>query len=138
MTLTAAKEPFVAASGKLGAEAQLVAYYKFGSTGADAVGQLLQGNNLRTWNYGSTFGNLYFSDAWVSNGFGAGYSLLQGNSGWNVGSNYLVGVLGGKTSDFLRKTTLLENNLLKHTLGTSLVPLYFNIGNTYLNPTNPK
>ncbi len=124
--------------GSLGAEAQLLAYYQFGSTGADAVGQLLQGNNLSNWNWGATFGNLYFSDAWVSNGYGAGYSLLQGNSGWNVGSNYLIGVAGGKTSEFLMKTKVINNVTLQHSYGSTIVPLYFNIGNTYLNPTNPK
>jgi hypothetical protein len=135
-SFNALKHPFVAATGKYGALQQVASLYQIGNFTSDAFVQSMNGETWSSWNYGSSFGNLYFSNPWVSNSFGAGYSTMQGKSMGYVASNYAVGVFSGHFGSYLKSTTLLANPYAKHAWGGFAGSLLINSGNTGLNPYN--
>ena len=129
--------PFRAVVGRCGTPQQIQAIYQFGSFGSDAINQIASGNNIYTWNYGSSFGNLYFKNAYVSNVFGAAYSKMQGHSNSYVISNYIIGVVSSKMSDGIKGSEMIKNltknPLLQHGSGSFTVPLLINTGSN-INP----
>jgi hypothetical protein len=129
-----AKQPFVAATGRYGTTLQITSYYQIGNFTADATNQIMSGNNLQTWNYGASLGNLYFSDPRYSSLLGSAYSAFQGKSFNYILSNGVVNYGFGRLGSVVKNAGFMVNPWTQHAFGAGIIPFYTNLGNSLLNP----
>ncbi len=125
-------------TGQLGATQQFAALYRLGNTAADATAQAIDiSANGGSWNWGSTLGNLAFSNPFASAAPGTLNNVLNdnnvqeniwshlGNYGFSVAGNYLSGKVGSINPS-------LMSGGMKHGLSGFGVPLMFNAAGTSL------
>jgi hypothetical protein len=103
-TMSFAKQPFVAATGKYGATAKVIAWHQIANFTSDTYTQTLNVTlNGQSWNYGSSAGNLYFANPVKSALPGLLYGSATNpmavktnlyNFMWDVGGNYLGNGIG--------------------------------------------
>jgi hypothetical protein len=123
-------------TGQLGATHQFAAWYRLGNTAADATSQAIDiSTNGGSWNWGSTLGNLTFSNPFASAIPGTLNNILNdnnvkeniwshiGNYGFSVAGNYLSGKVGAINSRLMSRG-------VKHGLSSFGVPLMFNAAGT--------
>jgi RHS repeat-associated protein len=120
---------------------QLTSIYQLGSAFADITVQMTNilidpTLSASDYNFGSTFGALYFKNPWVGGLFGAGNSYLNGDSGTLIISNYVVNGFSSGLSQKIKVTTLLKNPYAQHAWGSTLTPLLIGAGNSGINQNN--
>jgi len=117
------KQPFVAATGRLGQTTKFISYYQIANATSDVFYQTMNISiNGGSYNYGQTFGALYFKNPFVASIPGTLF-----NSGDNIGMTYLQNTSFGLVAKY--------NPLFRYTSGYgimfngAILPLYGNILN---------
>jgi hypothetical protein len=119
-------------AGEYGVTAQVGAWYRVGNTLADATNQAINISvNGGEWNYGSTIGNLAFSNPFASAAPGSLYTAINDkNIHQNIKShcgNYLISVAGNYVSGGIGKINpQFMSGGMKHGISGFGAPLLIN------------
>jgi len=119
-------------TGEYGITTQVAAWYRVGNTLADATNQAIDMSvNGGSWNYGSTIGNLAFSNPFTSAAPGTIYKVMNDkNVHQNINShfgNYLISVAGNYVSGGISKINpQFISGGMKHGLSGFGAPLLIN------------